>query len=605
MNPVPQQIATIHLPNYLRAPDTHSRCIFPSCNSSLQHVVPYALRVRLFRDHKYYIPPNSRICESHLGSQRWSILFEAENVQHCFTAGHIEEFCELLKNDKTRLDFEKIDDIEDNVVWYWLGRTKVQFREVEAVLPEFPRRATALAAYLIKLRTGDSDDRISTLMNISRSTLSKLINKARNSMVEYFVPLHLGLQHMNRMEVAERNLYIPNSLFGNPGSIMNDRKAIAIMDGTYVYVQKSSNYKYQKKTYSLHKYRNLVKPFLIVCCDGHILDVLGPYPATKSDADIIKHEFSNESFPLREYFREGDIFLLDRGFRDSIPLLQNLNYSVHYPLSVEQGETQMSTINANESRKVTLCRWVVEVVNGRFKRDFKLLRQEYCNKYSKNLMHDFEVAAALINRFHPVLVDREDAREIVSVIQERIFEENYLADFVELHNLNRKRAQYRSITVEINNIDFPRMEYEDLILISLGIYQIKQARSYYGEHIRQDGSYIIEVCREVDDELLSNLNIINNENTWLLRGKIASRHISSKKYYIYILIDATLNGRYAIKNYCCNCIVGRRTIGCCAHIMTLIWYLSWARYQTSIIDPPAQFLDDILIDDVDDAPDHN
>ncbi|RVE47928.1 hypothetical protein evm_007442 [Chilo suppressalis] len=596
---VPQHPERIILPNYLRAPDTHSRCIFPVCNSTSQQTVPYMIRVRLFSDHKYYIPRNCRICRFHLEAQQWMDLFD-ENINHSFTAAYIEDFCDLLKSDRNTIDFQNIEAMDDSMVHYWIGYTKQQFRDLEAALPEFRNRDVALGAYLMKLRTGDSDDRIATLMNMSRSTLSKLIFKVREIMIDHFVPQHLGLGHISRSQVAEKNLYIPNSLFGNPGSNLEDRKAIAIMDGTYIYIQKSANYSYQKDTYSLHKYRNLIKPFIIVCCDGYIIDVLGPYAATKSDADILKDEFRDPLQPLRQYFKEGDIFILDRGFRDSISLLQNLNYSVHYPLSLEPGEHQMSTQNANESRKVTLCRWVVEVVNGRFKRDFKLLRQEYFNKASKHLMADFKVAASLINRFHPLLVDREDAVDIVSVIQEKMFLNNSLADFVESNNLNKRRAQFQSISVNTDNITFfPQLQYNDLILISLGVYQIKQARSYYGEHVRQDGNYIIEVCREVDQQLLAQLEIQHSENACLLRGRIHSRHISQKTYFVYILINTSENGREAIKNYCCNCVVGRRTIGCCAHVMTIIWYLSWARYQENV-NPPAQFLDNILLQNIDD-----
>lgn len=75
---------------------------------------------------------------------------------------------------------------------------------------------------------------------------------------------------------------------------------------TYLYVQKSSNYMYQKDTYSLHKYRNLMKPFIIECCDWYIVDVVGPYPATTSDANIMSNEFSDETKPLRQYFQPGD-----------------------------------------------------------------------------------------------------------------------------------------------------------------------------------------------------------------------------------------------------------------------------------------------------------
>lgn len=68
---------------------------------------------------------------------------------------------------------------------------------------------------------------------------------------------------------------------------------------------------YQKDTYSLHKYRNLMKPLLMVCCDGYIIDVLGLYPATTSDANIIINEFNEETKPLRRYFQAGDVFILD------------------------------------------------------------------------------------------------------------------------------------------------------------------------------------------------------------------------------------------------------------------------------------------------------
>ncbi|KAH9636341.1 hypothetical protein HF086_003641, partial [Spodoptera exigua] len=132
-----------------------------------------------------------------------------------------------------------------------------------------------------------------------------------------------------------------------------------------------------KKTYSLHKYDNLVKPFVIVSCDGHIIDVVGPYAATQTDAEIINHLFIDEESQYRQLFQPNDIFILDRGFRDAIPHLQSIGYQIHKPESLDPGETQLNTEQANKTRKVTLCRWVVEVVNGRFKRDFKLFRQRF------------------------------------------------------------------------------------------------------------------------------------------------------------------------------------------------------------------------------------
>lgn len=51
-----------------------------------------------------------------------------------------------------------------------------------------------------------------------------------------------------------------------------------------------------KKTHTL--YINIeicYKPFLIVACDGYILDCFGPYKATTTDADIMSSLFSNEN----------------------------------------------------------------------------------------------------------------------------------------------------------------------------------------------------------------------------------------------------------------------------------------------------------------------
>lgn len=263
------------------------------------------------------------------------------------------------------------------------------------------------------------------------------------------------------------------------------------------------------------------------------------------------------------------------------------------PASLEEGETQLSTSEANKSRAVTICRWVVEIVNGRFKRDFKLLRQNYFNVASKSFMKDFEVAAALLNKFHPPIVDRADAGEILQEIHRYMDTGNELAEFIIRNNYNRRRANFETITVQNDNLnDFPQLSDDELILISLGTYQIKQARSYYGEHMRGNVGFVIEVCREVNSSLLRELSASNS--SWLLRGRIQSRHISRKTYFVYILVDSSRRGREAILMHYCNCIVGRRTVGCCAHIMCIIWYLSWARYQDYIV-PSAQFLDDILI----------
>lgn len=130
---------------------------------------------------------------------------------------------------------------------------------------------------------------------------------------------------------------------------------------------------------------------------------------------------------------------------------RNINLEPHAPLSIQEGENQMPTIRANKSRCVTICRWVIEVVNGKFKRDFKLLRQTYFNSTCKNVMTDFRIAAALINAFQAPICDRSDVAAILNRIRLRINLPNTIADFIEDNNINRRRASFKII----NNVNMP------------------------------------------------------------------------------------------------------------------------------------------------------
>lgn len=79
------------------------------------------------------------------------------------------------------------------------------------------------------------------------------------------------VSHIHRENILERNLRIPRALYRNE----ENTKAI-IMVRKYIYTNKSSNFLFQRQSYSLHKFQNLLKPFFIVTSDGYILDVKGP-----------------------------------------------------------------------------------------------------------------------------------------------------------------------------------------------------------------------------------------------------------------------------------------------------------------------------------------
>lgn len=245
---------------------------------------------------------------------------------------------------------------------------------------------------------------------------------------------------------------------------------------------------------------------------------------------------------------------------------------------------------------VTICRWVVEVVNGRFKRDFKLFRQEYFHKTLLHMQDNFRIAAAITNAFHDPITDNTNASEIVHRINNRVNTENLLAEYVIGENLNNRRVHFQSMSAELPELhDFPRLTESDLKMFSLGTYQIKLVRSYYAEHAR-NGIYTIEIYRDTEDlpNILNNYNIVG-KNFRLLRGRIKSRHTRSRTYYTYILINLDKQGLETLEHYYCSCKSGRRTLGSCSHIMSIVWFLGWARNDT--ISHPAAFLDSIIIDD--------
>nr|XP_022317959.1 uncharacterized protein LOC111121112 isoform X2 [Crassostrea virginica] len=70
---------------------------------------------------------------------------------------------------------------------------------------------------------------------------------------------------------------------------------------------------------------------------------------------------------IKNWIENEDIFIVDRGFRDSLEFLEDLGIKAKMPSFIPRGQAQMSTEEANTSRLVTKVRWVVESANARIK----------------------------------------------------------------------------------------------------------------------------------------------------------------------------------------------------------------------------------------------
>lgn len=58
---------------------------------------------------------------------------------------------------------------------------------------------------------------------------------------------------------------------------------------------------------------------------------------------------------------------------------------------------------------------------------------------------------------------------------------------------------------------------------------------------------------------------------------------------------ASQPGRDSIKAYYCTCKNGARTVGCCVHILTVIWYLGYAKHQEKRPKPPSEQIENIFV----------
>ena len=153
-----------------------------------------------------------------------------------------------------------------------------------------------------------------------------------------------------------------------------------------------------------------------------------------------------------------------------------------------------------------------------------------------------------------------------------------LKDEVEAGGWSGKPSTYQRISSN-GLTEFPIMTEESLLMFTSGPYQLRLARSYLAELI------------VADDEVP--MRYVKVKPT-IIRVDIRSRHSESVKYRVYVDFEPGRNGVEGIKRYYCECKNGARTVGCCAHVATVVSYLSHTRWQP-VIRRPADHLTDLFV----------
>jgi hypothetical protein len=144
------------------------------------------------------------------------------------------------------------------------------------------------------------------LKQTSQQKISRYLSVAHKAIIKDFVPYFLGAKSINR------NFFLKKLLKLNS----DNQKLCLITDGSYTHCEKSTNNQFQYNSYSVQKSDNLIKPFVITCSDGYIIDVYGAFKANQNDANIFEYILNND-IDLNRLIMKNDIIVFDRGFRDN------------------------------------------------------------------------------------------------------------------------------------------------------------------------------------------------------------------------------------------------------------------------------------------------
>lgn len=543
-------------------------------------------RVNIYVSTDIFVPDNVRVCPHHLNENGYLLdVLHAGlryvNRPYILKGMQLQQFMEGLREaakKHTSRDFEDINSFSNEEFISLTSLSKVQFNELyefcDPIVRGNVRYITRkhLLTFLLKLRQGISDDFLKVIFQYpTRQDTSLIISNVRISLTKRFVPNNLGFNAITRENYITRHVTeFVNELY-NPNP--NQPKAIAYIDCTYSKIEKNSNFRILRQSYCFHKKEHMVKPEVIVAPDGYILAIQGPYfsDIKNNDATILNQEFERDIEGIRTWFQDGDIFIVDRGYRDSTPLFQQLGINYHMPPFLTRGHRQFTTDEANSSRLITKTRWVVESRNGHFKSIFKFFKGTISTTHVVNLGDFYRIAGALINRFHRLITMPGTNIQFARRILERFNDVNVIQAKVEAENLQNRIGRWVQLDhTHVRN--FPRLTMEYLKDLTIGVYQIQLSPSYIQEKLQRQEQDILE------------LDVLEQES--LIRFRSFSRFRNATKYMLWIAYNTEENDDDPpIMGYYCTCKSGSRTLGTCAHVASVLWFLGYARYQRDVHFP--------------------
>jgi len=93
----------------------------------------------------------------------------------------------------------------------------------------------------------------------NKRIVSHIISQVRTALVKDFVPLHLGFQHIDHQTAIDQHQTATATILHTT----KPNQLCVVADSTYLFIQKSMDNQFQRRSYSTHKHRNLIKPMVL------------------------------------------------------------------------------------------------------------------------------------------------------------------------------------------------------------------------------------------------------------------------------------------------------------------------------------------------------
>ena len=414
-----------------------------------------------------------------------------------------------------------------------------------------------LIIFLTLIYQGICEALAGVLFGYAKCSIGRIIQNVANVLSRLYVPTELGATAWNHQKLLNNTPHYVKTLFP-------EDNIVAIADGGYIEIGKTSDFQNQKKSYCSHKHYNCLKPMIISSLNGKIVNAYGFFYSDGYNSDsniwdtIVTN--TNDQFDLNTILHNNDAVIVDRGFRYCTTNEQNNGYKLILPTCLQPNQKQLTKDEANHSRKVTKIRWTVECIMHHIK-IWKIFKSKYILCYGNNFIWNvLTIVCAMYNTFRSPIIKadkydelNEDAINMIKMIEKS--NEN------DINIIECKITQgWKKSTIEtLKSLwFFPKFSIDDIRKWNCGPYQLVLALKYI-KHSNDFSIWVNDKC----------------PNTIKVKGVLSrySRNDKQKKsrtIYIRFLPGVDVGLDDEILSWC-TCYNGQRTVGGCAHVIAILY----------------------------------